>query len=207
MSPAGQLLSGKALLIFDLDGTLIDTTPVHARAFQETFARLDLAVDYSTIAGMKTDDAVAKLLAGASVPASDALVAELTKEKRRRSLELSTTARPIDGAAEFVERSRAQFRIALCTSGSRRGAERSLETLGLTGTFEVVVTGEDVITGKPEPAAYLEVLRRTSVEASAAVAFEDADLGAEAAGRAGLEVIRVDRGWDELNAALGELGL
>ena len=64
MSPLAELLSGKALLIFDLDGTLIDTTPIHARAFEETFAPLNIPVDYSTIAGMKTEDAVERAACG-----------------------------------------------------------------------------------------------------------------------------------------------
>ena len=207
MSPAAQLLSRKTLLIFDLDGTLIDTTPIHARAFQETFAPLDIAVDYSTIAGMKTEDAVARLLGGAGRKASPALVAELARKKRRRSLELIGSAEPIDGAAEFVARTKHRFRMALCTSGSRRGTELSLGTLGLAGVFEAVVTGEDVTMGKPDPASYLEVLRRTAVAPSAALVFEDADLGAEAARRAGIDVVRADLGWDRLNAALDELGL
>jgi beta-phosphoglucomutase len=191
VSPEAQLLSRKTLLIFDLDGTLIDTTPIHARAFQETFAPLDIAVDYSTIAGMKTEDAVSKLLAGAG----------------RSALGLIGAAEPIAVAAEFVSRARHRFRIALCTSGSRRGTELSLETLCMAGAFEAVVTGEDVTAGKPDPASYLEVLRRTAVEPSAAWVFEDADLGAEAARRAGIDVVRVDLGWGPLNAALGELGL
>jgi beta-phosphoglucomutase len=207
VSPTAQLLSRKTLLIFDLDGTLIDTTPIHARAFQETFAPLDVAVDYSTIAGMKTEDAMSKLLAGAGRSASPELVAELTREKRRRSLELIRSAEPIEGAPEFVSRAKHRFRMALCTSGSRRGTELSIETLGLAGVFEAMVTGEDVSIGKPDPASYLEVLRRTEAGPSAALVFEDADLGAEAARRAGIDVVRVDLGWEPLNAALDELGL
>jgi beta-phosphoglucomutase len=207
VSPTAQLLSRKTLLIFDLDGTLIDTTPIHARAFEETFAPLDIAVDYSTIAGMKTEDAVSKLLAGAGKSPSPELVAELTREKRRRSLELIRSAEPIEGAPEFVSRAKHRFRMALCTSGSRRGTELSIETLGLAGVFEAMVTGEDVSIGKPDPASYLEVLRRTEAGPSAALVFEDADLGAEAARRAGIDVLRVDVGWEPLNAALDELGL
>ena len=207
MSPTAELLKGKKLLIFDLDGTLIDTTPIHARAFEETFASLNIAVDYSTIAGMKTEDAVEKLLAGAGVEATPGLVAELTEEKRRQALTLMDSAKPIDGAAGFVRRASHTYRVALCTSGSRRATERSLETLGLTGLLDPVVTGEDVIAGKPAPASYLEVLRRAQVEAAQALVFEDAELGAEAARRAGIAVVMVDRGWGEASAALGELGL
>ena len=204
MSPTAELLKGKALLIFDLDGTLIDTSPIHARAFQETFARLNIPVDYSTIAGMKTEDAVEKLLAGASVATSPDLVDELTQEKRRRALELMGSAKPVAGAREFVSRVRRDYRVALCTSGSRRATERSLQTLGLAGVFDPVVTGEDVDEGKPDPASYLEVLRRADVNAGQALVFEDAELGAEAARRAGIAVVMVDRGWAQ---ALGELGL
>jgi HAD superfamily hydrolase (TIGR01509 family) len=207
VSPLAKLLTGKALLIFDLDGTLIDTTPIHARAFEETFAPLNVPVDYSTIAGMKTEDAVEKLLAGAGVASSAELVDELTQEKRRRALALMDSAEPIEGAADFVSRTRSRYRVALCTSGSRRATERSLETVGLAGVFDPIVTGEDVSAGKPDPASYLEVLRRAEVEAGQAVVFEDAELGVEAARRAGIAVVLVDGGWSSLNAALSELGL
>jgi beta-phosphoglucomutase len=207
VSPLAELLTGKALLIFDLDGTLIDTTPIHARAFEETFAPLNVAVDYSTIAGMKTEDAVEKLLAGAGVASSPELVDGLTQEKRRRALALMDSAEPIEGAADFVSRARSRYRVALCTSGSRRATERSLETVGLAGVFDPIVTGEDVSAGKPDPASYLEVLGRAGVEAGQALVFEDADLGAEAARRAGIAVVLVDSGWGSLNEALSELRL
>ena len=73
--------------------------------------------------------------------------------------------------------------------------------------FDPIVTGEDVSTGKPDPASYLEVLRRAGVEAGQALVFEDAELGAEAARRAGIAVVLVDNGWGSLNEALSELGL
>ena len=208
LSPLAAQLAGKALLIFDLDGTLADSTPIHARAFREAFAPLDVVPDYATIAGMTTDAAVEKVLADAGVAVSAERRKALVDDKRSRSLTLlGSELVAIDGSVEFVRRAHRRYRLALCSSGSRPAVERSVALLGLAGLFDPVVTAGDIARGKPDPEGFLKVLDKTGVAPADALVFEDADSGLEAARQAGIAVIRIGAGqdWPTLTAALDEV--
>ena len=211
LSPLAELLSRKRLLIFDLDGTLVDSSPLHARAFQETFARHGVSVDYNSIAGMTTAAAVDKLTAGLALDEGER--SRLVGEKRDRALRmLETELSPIEGAVDFVRAARSRFALALCTSASRRGAETSLARVGLEGCFDPVITAEDVTRGKPDPEPFLKALSVRSAEPSEALVFEDADSGLAAAAAAGIDALRIVQApdaegvrWAPLVAALEEL--
>jgi len=204
-------LRGKLLLIFDLDGTLVDSSPLHARAFEEAFAPHGVMVDYGTIAGMTTASAVERVAAGAGLQLDEEEKARLIGDKRARALRLiENELTPIAGAVEFVRAARPRFRLALCTSASRRGAEAALSRVGLTGCFDPVVTAEDVREGKPAPEAFLRALEAHGVPAGDALVFEDAESGLAAAAAAGIEAVRIDPAdpsavsWTQLLAALDE---
>jgi len=211
LSPLAQLLSRKRLLIFDLDGTLVDSSPLHARAFEETFAPHGVAVDYNTIAGMTTAAAVDKLAAGLALEEGER--SRLVAEKRDRALRmLETELSAIEGAVDFVRAARSRFTLALCTSASRRGAEASLARVGLEGCFDPVITAEDVTRGKPDPEPFLKALSAHRAEPSEALVFEDADSGLAAAAAAGIDALRIVQApdaegvrWAPLVAALEEL--
>ena len=207
MSPLAAQLARKTLLIFDLDGTLADSSPIHDRAFREAFAPLGIVPDYATIAGMTTDAAVDKILSDAAVTVADKRRAALIEDKRARSLALlDTELVEIDGSVAFVKRAQATYRLALCSSGSRPGVERTIALLGLASAFDPVVTADDVVRGKPDPEGFLRVLDQTRTDAADALVFEDADSGIEAAASAGIEAIRIEPalGWAALAAALDE---
>lgn len=208
LSPLAIQLAGKALLIFDLDGTLADSTLIHDRAFREAFAPLGIVPDYASIAGMTTEAAVNKILADAGVAASADHRCALVDDKRSRSLKLlDTELIEIDGSAGFVRRAHGRYRLALCSSGSRRAVERSIDLLGLAGLFDPVVTAEDILRGKPDPEGFLTVLARTGFAPADALVFEDADSGLEAAASAGIAAVRIGGGlrWAMLTAALDEV--
>lgn len=212
LSPLADLLSRKRLLIFDLDGTLVDSSPHHARAFRETFAPHGIAVDYSRIAGMTTRAAVERLAADAGLVLAEGERDRLATEKRDRALAMiETHLEPIEGAVELVHAAQGRFALALCTSASRRGAEASLARVGLGGWFDPVITAEDVTRGKPHPEPFLRALAAHGVAPPAALVFEDADSGIAAAAAAGIDAVRIACGpgavgWPTVLAALGELG-
>jgi HAD superfamily hydrolase (TIGR01509 family) len=212
-----SLLSRKRLLIFDFDGTLVDSSPLHARAFAETFAPHGVAIDYPRIAGMTTEGAVDRLAAEAGLVLDEPARARLVDAKRRRGLELiEQELAAIDGAPEFVRAAAGRFRLALCTSGSRRSVEAALARVGLAGFFDPVVTADDVTRGKPDPQAFLLTVARSGMQPGDALIFEDADSGIAAASAAGVDAVRVrpagaagglgEADWPALNAALAELG-
>jgi HAD superfamily hydrolase (TIGR01509 family) len=214
-SPLARLLARKRLLIFDFDGTLVDSSPLHARAFAEVFAPHGVAVDYARIAGMTTDAAVDRLAEEAGLSLDEAARARLIGAKRERGLELiERELAAIDGAPDFVRAAARRFRLALCTSGSRRSVEAALARVGLDGCFDPAVTADDVARGKPDPEAFLQVLDRTGAAAGEALIFEDADSGIAAAAAAGIDALRIvepgaargadEADWPMLNAALAE---
>lgn len=205
-------MARKSLLIFDLDGTLADTTPIHALAFREVFAPLRIVPNYSTIAGMTTEAAVDVILADAGKDLAPDDRANLVRAKRSRSLALiETDLVAIDGSVNFVMQARRFYRLALCSSGSKPSVDRTIRLLGLSGMFELLITADDVVNGKPHPESYLKVLASTRVGAEDSLVFEDAPSGIEAAARAGIETVRIDDrgddgiGWAVLLDALGEI--
>jgi HAD superfamily hydrolase (TIGR01509 family) len=211
LSPLAALLSRKRLLIFDLDGTLVDSSPLHARAFKETFAPHGVEVDYGRIAGMTTAAAVDRLVGEAGLDLAGDARKGLVEDKQRRAAALiDSELEAIEGAVEFVRAASGRFTLSLCTSASRRGAEASLERIGLPGCFASVITAEDVSRGKPDPEPFLKALAIHGEDADGALVFEDADSGLAAAAAAGIEAVRIGDGptgmrWPALAAALGEL--
>jgi HAD superfamily hydrolase (TIGR01509 family) len=218
LSPLAALLSRKRLLVFDFDGTIVDSSPLHARAFSEAFAPDGIEVDYSTIAGMTTAAAVDKLAAGAGLAMAPEKREALILDKRERALRLvESELKAIDGAVEFVRAARARWPLALCTSGSRRTIDVALDRVGLNGAFEPLVTAESVSNSKPHPEGFLMAAAAHGVAPEDALVFEDAESGLAAARAAGMDAIHVipaleraregQSDWTALNVALLELGL
>jgi HAD superfamily hydrolase (TIGR01509 family) len=211
LSPLARLLSGKRLLIFDLDGTLVDSSPLHARAFQEAFAPHGIDIDYAAIAGMTTGAAVDKLAAGAGLDLAPDERDRLVADKRERALRLiESDLDAIEGAVEFVRAAQGRFALALCTSASKAGAYASLARVGLAGDFEPMITAEDVVRGKPDPEPFIRALAAHRATPGEALVFEDAESGLAAAAAAGIDAVRIDpadeaAAWPPLVAALEEL--
>lgn len=208
LSPLAGLLARKRLLIFDFDGTLVDSSPLHARAFAEVFAPHGVEVDYPRIAGMTTEAAVDRLAADARLALAPDERQRLVGAKRERGRELiERELEAIEGAPDFVRAAAGRFRLALCTSGSRPSVEAALARVGLTGCFDPLLTAENVTRGKPDPEMFRAALDRAGTAAGEALVFEDADSGVEAAKAAGIDVLRLpdEADWAGLNDALAEL--
>ena len=97
----------------------------------------------------------------------------------------------IDGAVEAVRRIAARWRVAIASSAHAEVIAAALESTGLTDTFEVVVSSDEVAHGKPAPDVYLEVARRLEVAPAAALVVEDSRNGVRAAKAAGMTVVLV----------------
>ena len=95
-----SLLAGKTVLIFDFDGTIAETTPLHARAFEETFAPLGVATDYPSVAGLKTQEAIVRCLRREGRCEADFDLLALVERKAE------TCARADSGAARADSRGR-----------------------------------------------------------------------------------------------------
>jgi beta-phosphoglucomutase-like phosphatase (HAD superfamily) len=177
--------------IFDLDGTLADTMPVHRRAWLDAAARFALSFDeprFFALAGMPTL-AIARLLVAEQAAGVDpAIVADA---KEAAFLARFDEIGPLDPVIEIARRRRHEGPIAVGSGNTRDLAMRTLRRLGIDGWFAAVVAAEDTPRHKPEPDVFLEAARRIGVAPAACTVYEDADLGLEAARRAGMLAVDV----------------
>ena len=185
-----RLLAGKAALIFDFDGTIAETNPLHARAFEETLAPLGVTADYPSIAGLRTQEAILHCLRTEGRSKADFDLPALVAEKQRRARKLiAEQLDPIPAVEAFLVRARSRFGMALVTSGSCSTVSIAQHMLGYDGWFDPIVCAEDVPHAKPAPDGFIKALAAMRVRPEQALVFEDTAFGFEAARAAGLAVV------------------
>jgi sugar-phosphatase len=183
---------GKAAAVFDLDGTLVNTEPGNRARWTRLFDTHGAPYDDALIAsfagrrGREVLTELAHLFPGRTVE-------ELFREVISYDLGPDVLdAVAVPGAVALVRSiSARRVPIGVVTSGGRRYAERQLARLGIRELFEVLVTAEDVVEGKPSPEGFLTACARLGVSPGEAVAFEDAPAGVAAAKAAGMPTVGV----------------
>jgi len=182
-------------LIFDADGTLIDTMPLHYLAWRETVqavgAHFPEALFYE-LAGVPSDK-IAKIL---NEKFGYHLDPQRTASDKERLFLKSylPRAKAIEPVVAIAKSNKGQLPMAVATGGIPPVVESALKAIGLENFFDAIVTSQDVVNGKPAPDTFLEAARRLNVDPKACIVFEDSDLGLEGAERAGMTGIDV-RPW------------
>jgi beta-phosphoglucomutase family hydrolase len=178
-------------LVFDCDGTIAHTMPLHYEAWlaalREYRADLPEAMFYE-LAGMPTT-AIIELLNdqhGYDMP-----VQATADRKEELYLELLPKVGPVEPVVALVHRFAGRLPMAVATGATRAICSKTLDSLGLLPYFGAIVTADDVARGKPAPDIFLESARRINVAPADCYAFEDAELGIQAARAAGMTVIDV----------------
>jgi beta-phosphoglucomutase len=174
-------------LIFDMDGTLVHSDPVHLEAFAEVLKPEGVTIDEeiyrSTIVGRTNEAIFASLLPHLSVERHVVYADEKEAAFRRMARDLE----PLEGLLDLLDWAEVRsIKIALVTNAPRLNADHMLEALGLVERFPVQITIDQVEHGKPHPLPYLTALERLGIRAEEAVAFEDSPSGMRAAKAAGL---------------------
>lgn len=182
-------------LLFDLDGTLIDSDPDHLVAFQQVFAPYGIALDRalytSHIMGASNAMIGDRFLAHLSANERDA-VFEAKEAAYRDRLGAAT---PTLGAAELLAYAAARgLPCAVVTNAPRANAVKALAAIGLAEHLPILVIGGELARAKPDPLPYLTALELTGASAERSVAFEDSLSGVRAAVAAGLAVVGVTTG-------------
>ena len=147
-------------LLFDLDGTLVDTMPLHYRAYADVLAARGLSLshaDFLTEVGAPAREAIPRFVrAGGGRDCSAEEAAAIHADKKAAFAGVLATARlaPLR-AAELLDAAGPDMPVALVSSGNRAGVTAILQAMGWADRFRLVVTGDDVTHGKPHPEPYL----------------------------------------------------
>jgi HAD superfamily hydrolase (TIGR01509 family) len=186
------MTSAQACLLFDVDGTLVDTDPVHIIAFNEICRPHGVEVDEetyrSTVSGCINPVIFADLLP--HVPASD--YAGLSWEKEARFRELATVLHPVPGLIAVLDWARSvDLPCALVSNAPRENVEFVIDSIGVRDYFRAMILSDDLPHAKPHPLPYLTGLEKLGGAANVSVAFEDSKSGVQAASAAKLGVVGV----------------
>jgi HAD superfamily hydrolase (TIGR01509 family) len=183
----------KQLLIFDFDGTIANTSPLHAQAFADTLSPLGLSVCYSHIAGLRTAEAMLSCFddAGLHRPSPEDLQ-YLVGEKQRRVRQLiSTSLEPLPRMDAFLHWAKTRYQMALVTSGSRATVSLALRKIGYVSLFQTMIFAEDVNSSKPDPEGLRLALQAHRCQPKHALVFEDSEAGFQAAISANVRYINI----------------
>jgi beta-phosphoglucomutase family hydrolase len=188
--PAGPF----AGYIFDCDGTLADTMPLHYRAWRRLVDELGGSFPEELFyqwGGRPTTRILESLRDDYGLAASD--VHMLAQRKESYFVELIHEVRPIEPVLQIARQFHGTVPLAVASGGFRQLVEHTLEVIGIRHLFDAVVCAEDVERPKPFPDPFLEAARRLNVPARECVVFEDSPVGIKAAEAAGMQWVFVPR--------------
>jgi HAD superfamily hydrolase (TIGR01509 family) len=185
--------SGFEAVVFDCDGTLVDSMSAHFEAWCEALALYGAGGVFKedvffAMGGRPTRDIVVELNDEYDLRLDPAAVAFAKREAYLKRLGSVTL---IDEVAEFAQSLRGKVPMAIASGGSRIVIEKTLQIVGISDWFDEVVTADDVSEGKPAPDVFLQAARLLGVLPAKCLALEDAPSGILAAQRAGMQVIAV----------------
>ncbi len=178
-------------IIFDCDGTLADTMPLHWRAWQVIATRHQFQFPqarFYALGGVPSRD-ILKLLSAEQGVALDAMA--VAREKEAEYLPLIAQVEPINTVVGIAQEHYGRIPLAVASGGTLRVITQVLEHLDILPLFDAVVTSEDVVHQKPAPDIFLEAARRIGVAPRFCRAYEDTDLGMRAIRAAGMEAVDV----------------
>lgn len=188
-------------LIFDLDGTLADTMPLHFQGWQAACKKFGAEIDnaflrkYTGSPGwMIADEIIKKCNLNGSVTTD-----QIISEKLMLFYRDQHSVKPIEPVVAIARKYHGKLPMAVGTGGHREAVERTLEVTGLRKYFDIVVTANDVNHFKPHPETFLKCAELMRVEPGDIEVFEDGELGLEAAVRAGMVATDVRSWYDSAN--------
>ncbi|HEY3762179.1 MAG TPA: HAD-IA family hydrolase [Verrucomicrobiae bacterium] len=178
-------------LVFDCDGTLADTMPLHWRAWQIVTQKhgLNFPMDrFYAFGGVPSRD-ILKLLAEEQHKSIDHIA--VAHEKETTYLETLAQVTPVHAVVEIAKENYGKLPMAVASGGSQDVICMVLDHLKIKHLFGAIVTNEMVVNQKPAPDIFLEAARRIGVDPKQCRAYEDTDLGLQAIRSAGMEAVDV----------------
>ncbi|MBD2411492.1 hydrolase [Nostoc calcicola FACHB-389] len=181
-----------AAILFDLDGTIVNSDPIHYRAWKEMLLDFSIEIDEtfykSRISGRLNPEIVQDILPQLSLAERE----NFADEKEALFRKVASDLQPLSGFYELLAWTDThQLKRALVTNAPRLNAEYMLEVLGIKEAFHTIVLADDCIAGKPDPAPYQVALNNLGIQAEEAIALEDSPSGIRAAVGADIRTIGI----------------
>jgi beta-phosphoglucomutase len=180
-------------LIFDMDGVIVNSNPVHREAWEVYNRRHGIETTEAMHQRMygKRNDQIVRDFFGAELPADDVSAHGLAKEALYRDMILPAFAQSlVPGLRSFIERHR-NCKVGLGTNAEPLNVDFVLREAGIADLFQAIVDGHQVEHAKPAPDIYLKVAATLAVSPANCVVFEDSFSGVAAARAAGMRVIGI----------------
>ena len=198
-------MSTPRAVLWDMDGTLIDSEEFHWISWRDTMADEGVPItreQFLSSFGQRNDSIIPKWLGAASTPERVERIADAKEELYRHLIRVHGIS-PLPGVASWVHRLREQGWLqAIASAAPRSNIEVVLEALEAAHYFQAIVSAEDVHKGKPDPEVYLMAASRVGTSPNRSIVVEDAVAGVEAARGAGMRSIGVSRNGKHLPADL-----
>jgi len=178
-------------LIFDCDGTLVDSMPLHMEAWGDALQRFGALFDYDFFfskKGMKEEEIVALYNTRYHAHLDPKEIVEAKHVYFWRHIH---GVKPIEEVVDVALRYKALLPMAIVSGGTRKSIREELHVIGIQDLFQTILTGDDPFKQKPAPDMFLEAARRIAVPPVQCLVFEDGDLGLEGARNAGMNVFDV----------------
>lgn len=200
-------------MIFDCDGVIADTEPLHLAAFQKALAEEDITLTeedyYSHYLALDDRGCFTKVFAECGRDLSPEKLAELiTRKAAYIEPVMRARLRLFPGVAEFIRAAAARYPLAVASGALRHEIEMVLEHGGIRGCFNVIVSAEDVERGKPDPEIFLKALALIndggrSISQGECLVIEDSIHGIQAARKAGMKCLALANSYpkDSLSEA------
>ncbi|MBQ3634811.1 MAG: HAD-IA family hydrolase [Bacteroidales bacterium] len=174
-------------LIFDMDGTLIDSLEINWLAIDTALRRHDIVISrqhFIDMTGRSLEEIVRILVSEAG--REDDIVPVIVKEKREIANQSIDTVKPIEIVADVARRYKGRIPMSVGTGSDGHRAVSMLRSTGLLDLFDHVVSADDVVRHKPDPETFLKCAELMGVAPEKCQVFEDGDTGLEAARAAGM---------------------
>ncbi|MEW6507127.1 MAG: HAD family phosphatase [Bacteroidota bacterium] len=173
-------------LIFDCDGTLVDSMPLHIKAWEFAVTDAGLTWDFEFFdskKGMPSNEILELYSKKFGVLIN---IEKVLQTKYDYFYKHRTEFKPIQHVVDIVLEYKDKLPMAVASGGSRKTVNVQLDDLGIRSLFKTIITADDNLKSKPAPDMFLEAARRMNVEPQFCQVFEDGELGLEAASKAGM---------------------
>ncbi len=191
-------------VIFDFDGVIVDSEPMHFKAFNEVLEPSGKSITWEAYCeiyiGFDDRDAFKAIFKanGAKLSTRDMRRLIAAKADAFQVLIQNGDATPLPGAIELIKSIPVRLPVALCSGALKEDILPILKNLGIENAFTVIVTAEDTPKSKPDPAPYKLALEKLNIsDAATALAIEDTPAGILSAKKAGMKVLAVTNSYDQ----------